>query len=58
MDKTKNGENVPGLEVIEVVLLHCNLVNNQYQEKPRVSFIFTINRSYAYLLNVIKMLHH
>ena len=29
--KTKNGEKVPNLEVVEVVLVHCNFVDNQYQ---------------------------
>ena len=33
IDKTKNGKNVPSLEVVEVVLVQCNLVNNQYQQK-------------------------
>ena len=28
--KNKNGENVPHLEVVELVLVHCNLVNNDY----------------------------
>ena len=32
-DKTKNGENVPNLEVVEVVLVQCNLVDHQYQKK-------------------------
>ena len=31
IDKTKNGENVPSLEVVEVVLVQCHLVDNQYQ---------------------------
>ena len=30
--KDKNGENVPHLEITEVVLVHCNIVNNDYQE--------------------------
>ena len=29
--KDKNGENVPRLEITEVVLIHCNIVNNDYQ---------------------------
>ena len=33
IDKTINGENVPSLEVVEVVLVQCNLVDNQYQQK-------------------------
>ena len=31
INKDKNGENVPHLEIVEVVLVHCNLVNNDYQ---------------------------
>ena len=33
MKKAKNGENVPSLEVVELVLVQCNLVENQYQQK-------------------------
>ena len=52
IDKTKNGEKVPSLEVVEVVLVQCNLVDNQYQQKSEVLYTFTPNKSYAYLLNV------
>ena len=52
INKTKNGENVPILEVVEVVLVKCNLVDNQYQQKSEVLYTFTPNISYAYLLNV------
>ena len=34
--KNKNGENVPQLEITEVVLIHCNIVNNNYQQDSRV----------------------
>ena len=34
--KDKNGENVPHLEITEVVLVHCNILNNDYQEDSRV----------------------
>ena len=50
IDKTKNGENVPSLEVVEVVLVQCNLVDNQDQENSEVLYTFTPNKSYAYLL--------
>ena len=30
--KDKNGENVPHLGVVELVMIHCNLVNNDYQQ--------------------------
>ena len=29
--ENENGENVPNLEITEVVLVHCNIVNNNYQ---------------------------
>ena len=52
MDKTKSGENVPSLGVAKVVLVQCNLVDNQYQRKPKVLYSFTTNKAYAYLLNI------
>ena len=53
IDKTKNGENVASLEVVEIVLVQCNSVDNQCQQKSEVLYTFTPNKSYAYLLNVI-----
>ena len=54
IEKTKNEENVPSLEVLEVelVLVQYNLVDHQYQQKYEVLYTFTSNKSYAYLLNV------
>ena len=40
IDKDKNGENVPKLESVEVVLIHCNLVKNDYQHTSKVLFTF------------------
>ena len=34
--KDKNGENIPHLEITEVVLVHCNIVDNDYQQDSRV----------------------
>ena len=51
IDRTKNGEDIPSLEVLEVVLVQCNLVNIQYQQKSEVLNTFTPNKSYAYPLN-------
>ena len=51
IDKTKNGEKVLSLEVAEVALVKCNLVDNQYQQKSEVLYTFTPNKFYAYLLN-------
>ena len=35
-DKTKKGENVPSIEVVELISVQCNLVDNQYQEDSEV----------------------
>ena len=51
-DKTKNREKVPSHEVVEAVLVLCNLADNQYQQKSEVLYTFTAGKSYAYLLNV------
>ena len=49
--RPKNGENVPSIEIVEVVLVQYNLVDNQYQQKSEVLYTFTPNKSYIYLLN-------
>ena len=36
--KDKNGENVPHLDITEVLLVHCNIVNNDYQQDSRVLY--------------------
>ena len=46
----KNGENVPKLESVEVVLVHCNLVNNQQASK--VLFTFVPNKQFGQLINI------
>ena len=48
----ENGENVPYLEITEVVLVHCNIVNNTYQENSRVLYTFVPNRSFGQLLAI------
>ena len=45
-----NGENVPHLEVSEVVLVHCNTVNNDYQQDSRVLYTFVPNKPFGNLL--------
>ena len=42
--KDKNGENVPHLEIVELVLVHCNLVNNDYQQDSRILYTFVPNK--------------
>ena len=44
INQTKNGTLVPRLEAVEVVLVHCNLVNNNYQQASKVLFIFVPNK--------------
>ena len=48
--KDKNGENVPHLEINEVFLVHCNLVNNVYQQDSRVLYTFVPNKTFGSLL--------
>ena len=44
--KDKNGENAPNLEIVELVLIHCNLVNNNYQQNSRVLYTFVPNKPF------------
>ena len=50
--KNKNDENVRHLEVVELVLVHCNLVNNDYQQDLRIFFTFVPNKSLGSLLEI------
>ena len=50
--KDKNGENVPHLEITEVVLVHCDIVNNDYQQDSRVLYTFVPNKSFGSLLEI------
>ena len=40
----KNGENVPHLEITEAVLVHCDIVNNDYQQDSRELYTFVPNK--------------
>ena len=50
--KDKHGENVPRLEIKELVLVHCNIVNNDYQQHSRVLYTFVPNRPFCSLLEI------
>ena len=50
--KDKNGENVPHLEVVELVLVHCNLVNNDYQKDSRILYSFVPSKTFSSLLEI------
>ena len=46
--KDKNGENVPHLEITEIVLTHCNNINNYYQQDSRVLYMFVVKPLVVY----------
>ena len=48
----KSGENVPHLEITEVLLVHCDIVNNDYQEDSRVLYTFVPNKPFGSLLEI------
>ena len=50
--KDKSGENVPRLEVVELVLVHCNLVNNDYQQDSRILYAFVPSKTFGSLLEI------
>ena len=50
--KFKNGENVRHLEITEVVLVHCNIVNNEYQQDLRVLYTLVPNKLFVNLLEI------
>ena len=52
INKEENGKNVPNLEINEVVLVHCTLVNIDYQQDSRILHIFVYNKSFGQLLDI------
>ena len=48
----KDGEIVPHLEIVELVLVHCNLVNNDYQQDSRILYTFVPNKPFGSLLEI------
>ena len=52
VDSDKNSENVPKLESAEVVLVHCNLVKNDYQHLSKFLFTFVPNKPSGQLINI------
>ena len=50
--KDKNGEHLPHLGIIEVILVHCNIVNNAYQQNSKVLYTFVSNNSFGQLLEI------
>ena len=52
VDQDKDGEDVPKLESVEVISVHCNLVNHNYQQTSKVSFTFVPNKQFGQLINI------
>ena len=50
--KDKNDENMPHLEITEVVLVHCDIVDNDYQQDSRVLYSFVPNKPFGSLLEI------
>ena len=53
----KNGDNVPHLEVVELVLVHCNLLNNEYQQDSKILYTFVPNRPFGSSLEISSTNH-
>ena len=53
VDKDKDREDLPKLESVQVVLVHCNLVNNSYQQTSKVLFTFMPNKQFGQLINIL-----
>ena len=52
VDKNKNGELAPRLETVEVLLVHCNLVNNNYQQASKMLLTFVPNKQFGKLITI------
>ena len=52
IDGDKNSELVPKLESVDLVVVHCNLVNNSYQQAYKVLFTFVPNKKFGQLITV------
>ena len=52
ISKNENDENMPYLEFTEVVVIHCNFVNNSYQQNSRVLYTFVPNKLFGQLLDI------
>ena len=55
--KDKNGQNAPPLEITELALVHCNIVNNDYQQDSRVFYTFFPNKPFGSLLEISRTNH-
>ena len=52
VDQDTDGDNVPKSESVEVVLVHCNLINNSYQQASKLLFTFVLNKQFGQLITI------
>ena len=52
IDQNKDSEDEPKLESVKVILVHCNLVNNNYQQASKVLFTFVLNKQFEQLITI------
>ena len=52
INEDKNGENVPHLKITKVVIVHCDIVNNDYQQDSKVLYTFVPNKPFGSLLEI------
>ena len=52
IDKSRNGELVPRLKTVEVVLVHCNSINNNYQQASKLLLTFVPNKRFGQLITI------
>ena len=57
MTENKHSENVLHLEIVELVLVHCNLVNNDYQQHSIILYTFAQNKPFRSLLEISPTKH-
>ena len=52
VDQNKDGEIIPKLETVEIVLVHCNLVSKNFQQASKVLFTFVPNKQFGQLITI------
>ena len=57
VDQDKDGEDVRKLESVEIVLVHCNLVNSNYQKASKVLFTFVANKQFGQFYVIFHLIH-
>ena len=55
--KDKNGEQIPHLEVVELIIVHCNIINKNFQRDSRILYTFVQNEPLGSLLKISPPIH-